>query len=243
MEEGIRASPLCGDHFRIAFLAHLSYQRVLVPRCLRAPVCQTLVIFDWDDSLLCTTYLNERKAEKHTMTPATRRRMRRLAVLVRNLLEQAMAAGTTYIITNAVKGWVESSAAKYLPDALPALQRVRIISARDRYERFFPHHVCQWKMNAFLELQRHFDERSIMNLISVGDSPLELHAAQALGNKFDQARVKTVKLFEAPSPGELLRELELVAASFGEILSCARNCSLNIKERAAGSTTSSAASP
>jgi hypothetical protein len=40
-----------------------------------------------------------------------------------HLLEAAMKLGQTFIITNAMKGWVEYSAHKYVPKLVPILQK------------------------------------------------------------------------------------------------------------------------
>ena len=50
------------------------------------------------------------------------------------MLELAVKYGKVYIITNAAEGWVEFSAAKFMPDVLPVLDKVTIISARTKYE-------------------------------------------------------------------------------------------------------------
>merc|ERR1719171_1215296 len=46
------------DDFRVSFLRKLSYQKVWVPQAQRPPQHQTVVIFDWDDTLLPTSYLH-----------------------------------------------------------------------------------------------------------------------------------------------------------------------------------------
>eukprot|EP01066_Platyproteum_vivax_P011814 Platyproteum_vivax@DN5351_c0_g1_i2.p1 len=46
------------DDFRVNYLRKLSYRGVWVPSAHRPPQHQTVTIFDWDDTLLCTTYLN-----------------------------------------------------------------------------------------------------------------------------------------------------------------------------------------
>lgn len=46
------------DSSRLKYLRRLSYLKVWVPSIHRAPKHQTAIIFDWDDTLLCTSYLN-----------------------------------------------------------------------------------------------------------------------------------------------------------------------------------------
>merc|ERR1719345_264322 len=131
--------------------------------------------------------------------------------------------GTTFIITNAMTGWVEYSAAKYVPALLPVLQNTRVISARSRYEAQYPGEVGKWKIQAFLEVQRQLDSQIITNLISLGDSNFEMDAVHVMGKEFAQALVKTIKFQESPSPEELLKQLGLVSQRFEQILGNPRN--------------------
>lgn len=69
------------------------------------------------------------------------------------ILEIALQHGKMYIITNAAEGWVEFSCRKFFPSVFPVLAKIKIISARARYERVFPGEVPKWKVHAFLETQ------------------------------------------------------------------------------------------
>lgn len=209
------------DDFRMQYLKKLSYQKAWVPRAQRPPKHQTVVIFDWDDTLLCTSYLNCRQGQP--LSPVIERHLRGIEAADRKLLELAMRLGQTFIITNAMHGWVEYSAANYVPDLLPVLQRINIISARGKYENLYPGEVGKWKVNAFLEVQRELDSQIITNLISLGDSNFEMDAVHVMGKEFSQALVKTIKFRENPSPEELLKQLELVAQKFEKIVENARN--------------------
>lgn len=61
------------------------------------------------------------------------------------------------IITNSDDGWVKYSAERYLPGLLPILKNYRIVSARTRYEKFYPNQPLCWKAAAFAhEANEHF---------------------------------------------------------------------------------------
>merc|ERR1719316_145505 len=47
-----------GKNFRRSLLEKLTQTKAWQPREARPPAHQTVVIFDWDDTLLCTTYLD-----------------------------------------------------------------------------------------------------------------------------------------------------------------------------------------
>jgi len=99
------------DDFRVNFLRKLSYSQVWVPKAQRPPKHQTVIIFDWDDTLLCTSYLNLRQDQN--LSGTTERHLREIEGAARKLLELAMTLGHTFIITNAMNGWVEYSSAKW----------------------------------------------------------------------------------------------------------------------------------
>lgn len=58
---------------------------------------------------------------------------------------------------------------------------------------------------------------AVTNLVSVGDSHIEMDAVHLLGRSFAHALVKTVKLWERPTPYELQKQLEVVADKLPDI--------------------------
>jgi len=222
------------DDFRVNFLRKLSYSQVWVPKAQRPPKHQTVIIFDWDDTLLCTSYLNLRQDQN--LSGTTERHLREIEGAARKLLELAMTLGHTFIITNAMNGWVEYSSAKWVPEMLPVLQKLHVISARTKYEPHFPGEVGKWKIQAFLEVQRQLDSQIITNLISLGDSNFEMDAVHVMGKEFAQALVKTIKFRENPSPEELLKQLELVTQKFAKIVENARNLKIGLERKWVGNS-------
>jgi len=216
------------DDFRVAFLRKLSYEKVWVPTAHRLPSSQTVIIFDWDDTLLCTNYLCKH-FENRLVPPSLHNTLRRIASYVTDLLELSMKLGRTYIITNAIDGWVEYSASQWVPELLPILSKIEIISARTRYESLFPQQVNKWKINAFRDLQRRLDYPIVTNLISVGDSNYEMEATAIMGQDFSEARVKTIKLRDNPTADELRKELELIVQRFERIAANAQNMKITLE--------------
>jgi len=216
--------------FRQKFLQKLAYSKVWVPQAHRAPKHQTVIIFDWDDTLLCTTWLRE---NDHQLDEDSKEEsiLRQIAQHAKTSLEMAIKTGHTYIITNAGSGWVEYSAAKWAPELLPTLRKVRVISARDKFEAAFPHDVKQWKIHAFLEVQRQLDATPITNLIALGDADYEIEAARIMGDEFEEGLVKTVKFRQLPHPEEHLKQLELVAKNLERIMGSVRNLKVVLERR------------
>jgi hypothetical protein len=217
------------EDFRVSFLRKLSYEKVWVPPPQRAPKQQTVIIFDWDDTLLCTSFLNQR--DGMPLHPTVSSHLRSISNAATKLLELSLRLGHTFIITNAMDGWVEHSASRYVPELLTVLQKVRVISARSQYESLYPGDVSQWKINAFRDVQRQMDSQKVTNLNSLGDSDYEMDATQLMGKSFEQAVVKTFKFRDHPTPDELVKQLELVLRRFEEIVVRAQSLKISLERR------------
>lgn len=133
-----------------------------------------------------------------------------------------------------MRGWVEYSASKYIPALLPILEKITVISARGNYEHWYPGNYGEWKIQAFLEVQRKMNNEIITNLISLGDSNMEMDAVHVMGKEFSQALIKTIKFRENPTPEELVKQLELVAQKFEKIILNARNLKIGLERKYSG---------
>jgi hypothetical protein len=217
------------DDFRLNYLRKLSQSGVWVPRSDRPPQHQCVIIFDWDDTLLCTSYLNVKGDA--ALTPSVRKHLESIAQTAQHLIETAMKFGQTFIITNAMKGWVEYSASKFVPGLKPTLEKIRVISARSEHENMYPGQYQEWKIQAFLNVQKEMSSKIITNLISLGDSTIEMDAVHVMGNEFSQAMIKTVKFRDSPTPEELAKQLELVAQKFEKIILNARSLKISLERK------------
>lgn len=221
-----------GDPTRLKFMRKLSYEKVWLPKPLRPPSHQTLIIFDWDDTLLCTSYLRRfATCGVQDLAEPTQCTLKAIEDHAVKLLEMALNCGQAFIITNAIAGWVEASAKFWAPSLAKVLQKVQVLSARSRYEAEFPDDVMRWKAQTFLEIQRRLDTQVITNIISLGDSEYEMEATHIMGETFQQAAMKLVKFTPQPSPGDLLQQLVLVGQAFTEIVEKGRNLSITLKRQ------------
>jgi hypothetical protein len=215
------------ERFRVQYLSKvgkLSVQKKSPPKH------EKVIIFDWDDTLLCTTFLRQ-FGEGKQLPSAVKHHLRRIEETVAKILEMALDVGRTFIVTNAMEGWVEESAALYMPKLLNTLEKVPIISARSTQASKGSSDIREWKKGAFLELGRQFDRQSLTSLISIGDSQLEHIAATALTKTFDRCFLKTVKLQEMPSPKELVSELDVIREEFQKIVCRASDLKLRLARK------------
>lgn len=199
-----------------------------VPFLMRPWMCQprdakpsdTVIIFDWDDTLLCSSAINLQQWSVG--------QLQQLELTAETILCASMDLGETLIVTNGNKSWVQDSARRFMPKLIPLLSKLRVMSARFAYEQSWPGEPFAWKKAAFSEI---FSEReasgvSGVNLVVIGDSFAEIEAAQtATSSLRGTSVVKTVKLKEMPSVNELLGELRVLTQQLPDIVN--EDCSMS----------------
>jgi hypothetical protein len=100
---------------------------------------QTIIIFDWDDTLCPSSWIRANKHHLSFFKPAPnveqfQRPLRELQKQCEQLLKLAVKLGNVIIVTNAVHPWVETSCRNFLPGLLPLLSQLPVIYARSVYE-------------------------------------------------------------------------------------------------------------
>ncbi len=221
-----------GENIRNTYIAKLIYKQIWKPS-VEIKTHNSLIIFDWDDTLLCTTFLTPKGYfdEDIVLNEKEKEKVQKLEISVYNLLKICIDKGDVYIITNAGPGWVEFSAEKFYPNILKLLKKIKIISARGEYEEKYPNDSRQWKIETFLNLKNNLDMNLVTNIICCGDSVFEMEAGKILASKFDQAFIKTIKFRESPKPEELNKQLRLVIDQFNGIYSAVKNLTIRVEKK------------
>jgi hypothetical protein len=188
----------------------------------------TFLIFDWDDTLLPTTWIEKqglRLDEGSVTTKEQELELQHMAVLAKETLEAAKAHGEVILVTNAERGWVELSCQKWMPALCDCLQDVRVLSARSTYEQQGVALPSEWKYLAFQqELARICEEPLVgsttrrMNIISIGDSPHEREALIRVTEDMQDSCVKAVKLMQKPEVQQLRQEHELIGGCIRDLV-------------------------
>ena len=193
-----------------------------------------LIIFDWDDTLMCTSYLtpNGYLDETVALSQRTRVKITALERCVQNLLSISLDKGDVYIVTNAEEGWVEYSTERFFPTVLPLLKRIKVISARAMCESAFPNDVAKWKVEAFKSIVNKFDNDKITNIICVGDSFNELNAGKKVAKTFKNVCIKTIKFKQNPDIDDLKMQLNLVIDKFDYIYTTVKNWTITVERKA-----------
>ncbi|CAD8066084.1 unnamed protein product [Paramecium primaurelia] len=195
---------------------------------------QTLTIFDWDDTLLCTTFLGG-----YGFVDLPIDVLEQLTALnesASRLLEKASQVGDVFIITNAAQGWVEYSSKLYMNKVFQVIfdKKIVVISARHGYEEMFPGDCGKWKIEAFKDIRSKYENDVFTNLICLGDSNIEIDAAHVLAKEFTVALIKTIKFRECPKPEELVRQLDLVSDKFEQIYTTFKSLTIRLEKKTSG---------
>ena len=221
-----------GNDIRQSYFTKLVSTKVWNPN-MKPKQHNSIIIFDWDDTLLPTSYLTPGGVfdENFKIPETDKEKFQKLEQAVLKILTEAFEKGNVYIITNAGNGWVEFSANRFYPSIMPVLEKIKIISARGQYEEKFPGNSRQWKIEAFLNIQKNVNLKLVTNLICIGDSLFEMEAGRILASKFTEAFIKTIKFREAPKLDELLKQLKLVYVQFGSIYSSIKNLTIRVERK------------
>jgi len=187
---------------------------------------QTVFVFDWDDTILPTSWLERIHALNggRPLRPEVQRQMVSLCTVALQTLTLAGTMGVVVIITNSAPGWVDQSCQLFMPQLL---QQVR------------GYHICAKPMHAPLTFKTSTfrrECRSYGNLISVGDGDAERAASLKLhdpppGGQAQQVprHVKSLKLLEVPTCQQLVAQHELLQTRLGDVATFQGNLDLKVR--------------
>ena len=229
----LRMTSRSSEKLRNQMLSRLSQDKIWLKPQDKPIQSQTAIIFDWDDTILCTSILAPYEYllqnQMISMPPALQKCLNTLDLTASKLLTKVKTYGRVYIVTNATEGWVEMSAARFLPKVREVIQSdITIISSRTKFEKLYPRDPQEWKIQAFLETRADMEEEAITNLIALGDNDFEILAAYILGKQFNKSIIKTVKFRQTPNFSELTKQLKLVNKKFEQIFLSAKNLTVEL---------------
>ena len=222
-----------GNDLRNSYIQKLVSKALYLPNN-RPKTHNSLIIFDWDDTLLPTTFLTKRGIYNEEIMIAENKKIQKLENSALKLLNMSIDKGEVYIITNACLEWVEYSAEKFYPRIFKILPKIKVISARGHWESEYPGDSRRWKIQTFLSLKKELNTKLVTNIICLGDSLLEIEAGRILANSFSEAFVKTIKFKEEPKLEELNKQLLLVTNQFNSICSEVKNLIIRVEKKKKG---------
>ena len=215
-----------------------SYYNALIIKNIWKPLIKekkynTLFFFDWDDTLMCTSYIIPVINSNNTDIKTIREKLKNLDENISNLLSKTLSRGMVFIITNAAPGWVEYSSNNFLPLTAKKLSQIIIISAKGLYSKKYPGDPKQWKIKAFkYAIEKYkINTKLVSNIVSLGDSYIDLEAIQNLRYDFSNAYIKIIKFKETPHPVELEKQIYIVISQLDYILKKVKNFTLKVSKK------------
>jgi len=195
-------------------------------------------VFDWDDTLLPTTWLHmqgllvDDTEDDIVASEMQQGQLQRLVTCALDTLSAALRCGSVIIITNAEDGWVETSCQKYMPALACLLSEVSIVSARSAYEQHGIFAPSMWKRRAFESEINNIlaagADRTPLHVISVGDSLYEQEALVWATKDMHNCYAKSLKFEERPDIEKLIEEHELVSSCLSDVVGHNGNLDLEI---------------
>jgi len=193
---------------------------------------ESLIIFDWDDTLFPTTWLQQHDYfEKGVaLSDAKEARLERLADRARVTLQMALQVAKVVIVTNAEQGWVQKSCKKFMPSLVSLVKTIEIVSARSTYENVTKD-MTEWKRLAFQEEVELFygpdQDGQQRNIVSLGDSMHEMRALKSVTEHVPNCLGKSIKFWDYPSIQQLIDQHDLLVTTLLDVVE--NNCHIDVE--------------
>lgn len=177
----------------------------------------TLIIFDWDNTLFPTTWLMKNSIKLNIITDVKKYQLyfHELDNVLYNLLHKSISFGKVIIVTNAMKEWVMMSKS-ILPKTSQLIDdNIEIISARELFNKKYS--MEDWKKNVFQTIITQYVVWA-NQIISFGDAMYEYDAVVSLNNKIKKnTYLKIVKLMASPNFDDLIDQLNVMNKAITDI--------------------------
>ena len=174
----------------------------------------TLFILDWDDTLFPTSWAmkNGINISNNGTRNGLMEHFKELDRTVSNFLKHITKYGKVIIITNATKEWIMMSSI-VLPLSYNIIDKnINVISARSLFENVSKSNM-EWKEKTFqMVINREFENKNTMNVISMGDAEYEHQALVSL-TKTNLQKIKFLKSFRFirdPTYEQITEQIDLI---------------------------------
>merc|ERR1719361_746077 len=202
------------------------------PYIIHGSLNQTLIIFDWDDTLHPTSQLRRQSGSALDIDSVRSFCLSVYETLLRMI--RLYGANNIYIVSNADKLWIQRCLQKlssgYFVNIYHLIQlyNIQIISAKNQFSKQYPNNQRIWKQLTFEYLvKKHYAIYNILyrqqsnkhfSVVSIGDSENEYVASKVVINRLNASNnsannkilLHRVKLLENPSMAQLVEQYTLI---------------------------------
>ena len=190
----------------------------------------TKVIFDWDDLFQSSYFLTAKQlyCKETKLSLKDSEQFAKVEFNILRLVSLSIKKGETYIITNSNIDWINYSIQHFYPSLIKLKDKVRIISAKEEYEKFYKGEPKKWKFNAFRKiLLQNFDKNNVYNVIYFGDINIDKNLKGINNNVY----LKNIKVIPTETLEVLTKQLVLICKEFERIHAMTNNITMKIDKK------------
>ena len=197
-------------------------------------VSKTLLIFDFDDTLFCTKYLDTFALSyqdifncKVSLEQVNACLAHEIKELENSILDLFMSAGQNsdiVIISNADLKWINNCLTHFLPELNDYLRDndIKIHSAKNTFSKIVKT-PADWKIKCFKKVVDEMYGEDVfydLNVISIGDGKEEKKAVFNLAKnlKFRKLRAKFIRMISFPSAASIILQLKYLNDNINEMI-------------------------
>jgi hypothetical protein len=184
-----------------------------------------IVILDFDDTLLPSSFIIDTKLHKNKMTIPVEisQELNILQDEIRQFLSTIIKSSLVYIVTNADTEWFTENTNRFLPKLSTLFQTIPMIPAKTDWQHLFPASFPDsnffWKYCALKTRVAPLLNGLTMNsIISVGDLRIDGKAVEHLKYCCDNIQTKTIKLLEKPTIRQLIDQIKTLNEKWNGIV-------------------------
>ena len=186
---------------------------------------ETIFLFDWDDTLMCTHFINKKNQKLSKEEEAI---VQNLGTIVANFLKKSSEYGKVIIMTNSSEIWFKITSKYFLKINDKTFENIKIISTRDQFVNKGIE-KGKWKKLALNELLLKYGD-NIENLICASDSENDIDIFKEISKGYKQINVSTIKFKYRPTPTIIKKELQYLSRFLYKTIGSKKNYYL-IKEK------------
>ena len=169
-----------------------------------------LFLFDWDDTLFPSTFLNKHGYYKRDKIPVNiHSKIKLLENIILDIFKNIISFSELVIVTNSDEGWVTTSCKLFMPNLHMFIERnVPRFSAKNIYNVKYPGEPILWKAKIMkCILKKFYGDHKNKYVISVGDSVVENTAIKTVSKLLNINTITVIKFMTAPTINQLWYQL------------------------------------
>ena len=179
---------------------------------------ETIFIFDWDDTLMCTSFIS---LKNQKLSKEEKNMILNLGEKVSSFIMHCKEYGKIIILTNSSENWVKTTSKENLGINDINELGIKIISTRDKYIKK-DIDKKKWKETALNEIINKYKD-NIDNIICASDSFKDINVFKQFMEKYKDINFSTIKFKRRPSPLIMIKEIKYLIECIDKIIGTNKN--------------------